>query len=454
MRQETVTCACKARFIVDTSGYSNHIAKCSKYRIKQASSSKSLLGVFERRKKRQAERKRLQNQSADLTQDQAIEEEIPNVNITALQGLYSAPPTQHTTGVQGGGCRPRRSAVARRLPTRLQHLLPESRSVLAPRQPLANQSDSVTGTASHMETPENDSIDEAPIQSTSVFQTLRNAFGVFRSYLKRPARIPDQEIALDELTDGTQQSSHPPGLSINDQPKLASTANPARLPEGNGGDRNDDISQAVYPFPNISTFRLAHWYHTSGASGSRASLSKLVNEVLRSGDFELEHLDKQSMEKLDRLLDEMDENGSGSKRPEDDVAQGSSWDGWKEEAVRIQVPTGVKANRRPKGEDASRAFNVKGLHRRGLVDVIKSTFESQAAADFHFDPFTSQWETPSWMPCLDEGSDNPTTLRILDELYTSDAWIEEQTRIEALPDIPDDLPRAIAGMMFGLMQHT
>ncbi|KIO21350.1 hypothetical protein M407DRAFT_29068 [Tulasnella calospora MUT 4182] len=77
-----------------------------------------------------------------------------------------------------------------------------------------------------------------------------------------------------------------------------------------------------------------------------------------------------------------------------------------------------------------------------------TAFESQAAADFHFDPFTTHWETPSWMPTVDSPSDNADTSRIHDELYTSDAWLEEQVKIDALPDVPDDLPRAIAGLMF------
>lgn len=65
-----------------------------------------------------------------------------------------------------------------------------------------------------------------------------------------------------------------------------------------------------------------------------------MKDVRQSGDFEVERLDKRSMEKLDRLLDKVDQRESRSD--EGDVAQGSSWDGWKEEGARIQVPTGVK----------------------------------------------------------------------------------------------------------------
>ncbi|KAG8946517.1 hypothetical protein FRC04_011575 [Tulasnella sp. 424] len=146
------------------------------------------------------------------------------------------------------------------------------------------------------------------------------------------------------------------------------------------------------------------------------------------------------METLDCSLDGMDQQESWGERELGDVAQGLMWDGWKEECVRIQVPTGVKSKQRPAGEDASRTFNVNNLYCRQLVNIVWSTCESQAAGDFHYDPFTTHWDMPSWMPTLDSSSNNPATSRVHDELYTSDAWIEKQAKIDSLLDIPDDLP--------------
>lgn len=371
-----------------------------------------------------------------------FEDQIPDTIV--LRGLQSARTGRGNPASEAEGARPRRTAVARRLPGRFRQLLPEARSVLAPRRDpeqsnsndAAPVQDDSAATALHDGTTGNGTTH----QSKSIFQTLKNAFGVFRTYINQPSRIPDEDMPLAHLTDGRD----------NMQDSLQAPRNPTA---GRSSEHEPvhDIGHTIHPFPNMSTFRLAHWYHNAGASGSRESLSKLVSEVLRPKDFEVRELDKQSMEKLDRLLDTMDQRERESQGNKGDVAQGTSWDGWKEEGVKIQVPTGVKANHRPRGEDASQTFEVNGLHRRQLVDVIRSTFESQAAADFHYDPFTTHWDVPDWMPNVNppaSDNDSPDKCRIHDELYTSEAWIEEQARINQLSDIPDDLPRAIAGMMF------
>lgn len=62
----------------------------------------------------------------------AFEDHIPET--VALRGLQSARTGQDTATTQTDGSRPRRSAIARRLPGRFRHLLPEAHSVLAPRQ--------------------------------------------------------------------------------------------------------------------------------------------------------------------------------------------------------------------------------------------------------------------------------------------------------------------------------
>lgn len=262
-------------------------------------------------------------------------DQIPNT--AALRGLQSARTGQENAASQAEGSRPRRTAAACRLPGRFRQLLPEARSVLAPGQgldksspkdPAAVQDDNATTAAGDGTTGNS----ATATQSKSIFRTLKNAFGVFRSYINQPSRIPDEDTPLAHLTDGLHRNTP------------TSVQAPYNQTVGQTSESNlaQDIDRTIHPFPNVSTFRLAHWYHNAGASGSRESLSKLVNEVLRSKDFEVADLDKQNMEKLDRLLDTMDRRES--QDDEGDVAQGSSWDGWKEEGVRIQVPTGVKAN--------------------------------------------------------------------------------------------------------------
>ncbi|KAG8945266.1 hypothetical protein FRC04_001106 [Tulasnella sp. 424] len=454
MRADTFTCACKARFTVDSSGYTNHISKCSRYKDAQVSTSRNLLEALQRRKKRKAEaveQRRFQSQLESASQvHRPVCFAHPVADTADSQEIQPAPTSQDARAFQTDRLERRSSCLS----TRFQRLLPEIQSVLAPRWTADRLDESLSlatvgGTSraaeEQLQSATRAGSDDDPVdgseQATSTFQTLRNAFGIFRTYLRKPARIPDQEVGVAQLTDGICEASDPPLPSF--QPQVASN-HPTDPPSGL--DLAKDVSQSIHPFPNISTFRLAHWYHTSGMTGSQESLSRLVKEVLLSEDFKADQLDKQSVEKFDRLLDKMDKEESG--RDAVGVAEGSSWDGWIEEGVRIEVPTGVKNSHRPRGERASHAFEVKGLHRRKLVDVIQATFESPAAADFHFDPFTTSWELPSWIPPFDDCTGNTTTTRIHDELYTSDAWLEEQAKIDALTDVPDDLPRAIAGMMF------
>lgn len=66
MRQDTFTCSCKATFIIDSSGYTNHIAKCPKYQANQASSSHKLLDSMKRRKQRKAAARELKQHESAL----------------------------------------------------------------------------------------------------------------------------------------------------------------------------------------------------------------------------------------------------------------------------------------------------------------------------------------------------------------------------------------------------
>ncbi|KIO20788.1 hypothetical protein M407DRAFT_219893, partial [Tulasnella calospora MUT 4182] len=92
----------------------------------------------------------------------------------------------------------------------------------------------------------------------------------------------------------------------------------------------------------------------------------------------------------------------------------------------------------------SRSYDIPGLLRRLLVEVIKAACQDQLARDFHFEPFKAFQARP---PADDSASE--TFQRLHDELYASDAWIAEQDKLDRLPPEPGcNLPRAIAGLMF------
>lgn len=254
--------------------------------------------------------------------------------------------------------------------------------------------------------------EEAPVP---VYRTLRNVFNVFREYLRKPLRIPDIGTPLETLAVDAGSL---------DAESLAQL-----------------VSKAVKPFGNMSMYRIGHWFHSSGGKLSRQSLATLITDVLKADDFSVDDLaGGQTLEKLNAALDQLDE-GEGW---EDDAKVPVAGDGWIEESVRIEIPTGVKqATKSTPPLPPSIPFDVPGLFRRPLVDVIKAACQEELAQDFHFEPFRS-YQAYQEHPGAEE-----TFRRLNDELYASDAWLAEQQKLDALPPEPGcNLPRAIAALMF------
>lgn len=257
---------------------------------------------------------------------------------------------------------------------------------------------------------------------------MPNSFGVFREYLKQPLRVPDIGVQVD---DRVLESEH---LEVGTGPNMVEGDSPARLQE------------ALDPFHNISSLMLAHWFHNCGERMSRERLRSLVVEVLGSEHFSLTDVKGLNVTKLDIALDKFDVPSSGDGDGSGSNLHGGVGDGWIEEAVRIEVPTGVKQLSNPSAATASKPFNVPGLLRRPLVQVIKAACQEDAAQDFHFEPFKSFHTTPSHPS---HPAPRSPFQRIHDELYSSDAWLEEQSKLNAQPNEPGcDLPKAIAAMMF------
>lgn len=316
---------------------------------------------------------------------------------------------------------PQRSAGARRLPGRYRDLLPEGpvplssspAPVPSPNQELPNNagSESVPATQDTTESPSQ----EAP---TPVYRTLRNAFNVFREYVRKPLRIPDEGAPLETFSVG--------GGSL-DAESIA-----------------QKLSETIKPFGNMSIYRIGHWFHSCGGKLSRNSLATLITDVLKAEDFSPDDLPgSQTMDRLNAALDGMDNKESGRGVESDALAVG---DGWVEESVRIEIPTGVKQPSRPSNDrtPASTPFDVPGLFRRPLVEVIKAACQDDLSREFHYEPFRSFQARP---PSRPDGEG--TLLRLHDELYASDAWLSEQQKLERLPPEPGcKHPRAIAALMF------
>ncbi|KIJ22617.1 hypothetical protein M422DRAFT_196960 [Sphaerobolus stellatus SS14] len=191
----------------------------------------------------------------------------------------------------------------------------------------------------------------------------------------------------------------------------------------------DGILDAIWPYPNISSWRLGSWFWGQGDTKSLAGFRDLVNNVLLAKDFKLEDIQNVAWDKINDLLAQISPNA-----PEGE--------GWVETSVDIEVPTGIKkkAGEQPQNNhQAAKSFSVPGLWHHSIPALISSVFSGDTAAEsFHFNPFKQFWKTSQgWLE------------HVRDELFNSDAWLRAHEEVEALPrEEGDTLPRCIAALMF------
>ncbi|KIJ07066.1 hypothetical protein PAXINDRAFT_90974, partial [Paxillus involutus ATCC 200175] len=95
----------------------------------------------------------------------------------------------------------------------------------------------------------------------------------------------------------------------------------------------------------------------------------------------------------------------------------SSADGWHETSIHITL----NCESKPMEEAAAPKFAVEGLHYRKFTEVLKAAYREVAANTFHAAPFKLFWQ-----PDEDEPPE-----RIITELYTSDAMLQEHENIKA-----------------------
>ena len=141
--------------------------------------------------------------------------------------------------------------------------------------------------------------------------------------------------------------------------------------------------------------------------------------------------------------------------------------GWRTSNLVISVPKGVKRTAAVRRDEAAREarqrqgapeppppkttpipgaqIGVPGFWHQSICEVIQETFsQDPAARAFHYHPYEQTHHSP-----LD-----PTrpVERVYDEVFTSDAWLREDAKIQMAridPSKPEqDLPRVIAAMMF------
>ena len=232
---------------------------------------------------------------------------------------------------------------------------------------------------------------EEPINIISqTFRTLANAFGLLREYAKKPLRIPDE-------------SSSP----VCESPPV------------------EDI---ISPYPNLSSFRFAHLFST--ISRLSQPVEDAIQRLIVNIDFRASDIDNLNFQGLkEKVL-----SSSGP--------WGDSDEGWRKGEAKIRIPTLDKTKKKTDNESEGIEYEEDEFWYRPIIPLLKSILTSSQSHNFHFEPFTQKWARPGT---------NDEPMRVYDELYTADMWLEEHEKVQniELPfGEPDDYPRAIAALMF------
>jgi hypothetical protein len=174
----------------------------------------------------------------------------------------------------------------------------------------------------------------------------------------------------------------------------------------------------------MTIYRFMEWATTGSNQKSQGELNRLVTDVVQAPDFKAEDLAGFNACREYKRFD------SSEKLEESGPLSG---DMWRESVVQISIPRG-------KGDAVGleETFSVPELHHRSLVGVMKAALVDAMSRHFHFSPFKRFWKTSTG-----------TEERCFDEVYTSDAFLEADQKLQEAPNEPGcNLEKVVLGLMF------
>ena len=279
----------------------------------------------------------------------------------------------------------------RQLPLRYRDVIPEPSAALPP-----------TGT---QEVPNQNPEANTPV--AGILPHLRrllrspwNIFGLFRQYHAEdfPSHDPEENVTPEDLSDIPN--------CCTDDPKLHPT------------------QPSLWPYPNLSSFRLGEWYWNNGAQKSQTSFKELV-DIVSDPDFYSSDIRGTRWDLINQQL------GCGDGEEEDWAEEDA---GWTQTPVTISVPF-----HRFTDHPGSRPYVVEDFHHRSLIKIIKERLAGDRDhRDFHFEPYELHWKR--------DGAD---TTRVHGEIYTSPAFIDAHNQLQDSPLEPGcALPWVVVALMF------
>ncbi|TFK69161.1 hypothetical protein BDN72DRAFT_878592 [Pluteus cervinus] len=274
------------------------------------------------------------------------------------------------------------------------------------------------------------------------FRTLANSFSLTRTYHGLPTSIPDKDVEFTYLLSDNLHAQAVP-IPRKQRPMVYRT-----------------IAEIIAPYPSISAFILNRWFWRTGKK-TKCDRDDLL-EVMFDKRFSLEDIRGVDFDRLDqKVVDHFNhQDESTSKHPDHEEERARASMGWKQSAVRIDVPTGQKvskANKKRKAaerkrrakedevssedEGTSHKYYVPDFYHRSLVDLITEVCSgSTSSSTFHWHPYKENWQPP-W--------EDATVENVYGELYSSPAFIEAHHLLQESPREPGcDLPRVIIPIIF------
>ncbi|THH05402.1 hypothetical protein EW146_g9914 [Bondarzewia mesenterica] len=367
--------------------------------------------VAEKREREAAEKVSQENEAKRRRLDEDLVLSDNNLTPLGAQAVAALPVHQEPQLTRAG--RPRRKY---RLPARYRDDPPPVPT------PVLNPPPAVPSADPPFSDPESNVPNHRPIPTT----TKPNAFGIFREYPDRPSYNPDEFTTLSDIADfPTAESLSIPQQSQPNNSLLAKLVTVAK--------------PWFAPFPNPTIARLLGWQFGPDRSSQKSleEIQHLVDDVLRAPDYQQEHLHNfNAAHEAHRL----DNNGAATSSTTASLGGSQSGvtfigTGWHETSVEICVPDG----RKHAAEGDNPKFHISGLYYRNLLDVIKDAVADTSSRLFHWFPFKTFWQH----------SPTAEKTRIIDEVYSSDAFLEEHEKIQRAPPEPGcNLERVVLGLMF------